>query len=321
MCIMSKPGISLQETLHMHNLRPELEELLWCPDFGLCYGRSQSSPEQGYLPAPGLNAGNEVLRGTSQQWLVTHRDLSRMTVGHRQLWRERKFVDQTLRQRQKCMIMETQAEQQRFWDLSQKRGEGCCPQSCRSACAAHRRAHVPHVATSQVSPRCLPAADVPPLIMDSRQIGFLYWAGGINSTQCCPAILWNTFQLYSISTNGIDSAGNTNLWTISEQLHVAAEHLRLAAVVYSRFRGMLRKAQQAAKEGNCNSMCFLIKKNPTSWGQASWVRICSGWFTNPVLANLRKMPSMENWKACMEIAHDLVSQPLFRFPLFHYCME
>lgn len=113
--------------------------------------------------------------------------------------------------------------------ISPKReGRVACPQSCRS------RAHVPHVAkvaTSQVSPPCLAAAAVPPLIMDSRQIGFLYWAGGINSTQCCPPILWNTFQLCSISTTGIDFAGNTNLWTITEQLHIAAEDLRLAAVV------------------------------------------------------------------------------------------
>lgn len=138
-------------------------------------------------------------------------------------------MDQTLRQCQKCMIMETQAEHQRFWDISQKRGEGCL--SSKLQVKSPRAPHGQSVATSQVSPRCLSAAAVPPLIMDSRQIGFLYWAGGINSTQCCPPTLWNTFQLCSISTTGIDFAGNTNLWTITERLHIAAEDLRLAAVV------------------------------------------------------------------------------------------
>lgn len=147
-----------------------------------------------------------MLGDTSQQWLLAHRDLSKVAVGQRQLRqirREMKFVDQTPRQCQKCTIMEAQAEQQRLWDTSPSRdistglGEMFCPaasagraarpQSCRSR-ESPRAPHGPSVATSQVSPHCLPAADVPPVIKDSGQIGFLCCAGAINSTQCCPPI-------------------------------------------------------------------------------------------------------------------------------------
>lgn len=58
-----------------------------------------------------------MLGDTSQQWLLAHRDLSKVAVGQRQLRqirREMKFVDQTPRQCQKCMTMEAQAEQQRL---------------------------------------------------------------------------------------------------------------------------------------------------------------------------------------------------------------
>lgn len=186
----------------MHDLNPS------CGLLTLASVRSQSSPKQGYLPAPGINAESEMLGDTSQQWFLTHRDLSKIIVGQRQLrqvWRDMKFVGQNPRHFQKLMIMETQAEQQRFWDTCPSRdistglGEmlcpaasarAACPQSCRSTSAGHGRTHVPQsVATSPVSPRCLPAADVPPVLMDSGQIGFLYCAGAINSTQCCPAIL------------------------------------------------------------------------------------------------------------------------------------
>lgn len=70
------------------------------------------------------------------------------------------------------------------------------------------------VATSQVSPRCLPAADVPPGVMDSRHTGFLFCAGAINSTQGSPPTLQTIFQLCSISTTSIDSAGSTDLGTV-----------------------------------------------------------------------------------------------------------
>lgn len=52
---------------------------------------------------------------------------------------------------------------------------------------------------------------------------------------------------------------------------MATEHLRLAAVFQSR-REMLRKAQQAAKEGNFNSMYFLIKKKTNNQLRTSILR-------------------------------------------------
>lgn len=53
---------------------------------------------------------------------------------------------------------------------------------------------------------------------------------------------------------------------------------------------MLRKAQRAAKEGNFNNMCFLVKKktNQLRTSILRWVQNCSGWFTSPVLANPSK---------------------------------
>lgn len=136
----------------MHNLNPSCQNCCGLLTLG---ARSQSSPKQGYFTAGGINAGAEMLGDTSQQWFLTHRDLSKISVGQRQLrqvWREMKFVDQTPRQCQKCMITETQAEQQRFWDTCPSRdistglGEMFCP-------AARARAACPQSFRSQESPR------------------------------------------------------------------------------------------------------------------------------------------------------------------------
>lgn len=132
--------------------------------------------------------------------------------------------------------------------------------------ASHRTAHVPHMGATRVWPpaKCPHIAFL--LLMSPQG----QWTAGTQDScsvlepSIAPrAVLPSSKPHYSSCVPSAQLASTllgAQTWGQSqEQLHIPTEHLRLAAGLQSTGE-MLRTAQQAAKEGHFNSMCFLIKK-------------------------------------------------------------
>lgn len=166
------------------------------------------------------------------------------------------------------------------------------------------------MATSQMSPYQLDGANVPATNMDLRQIGFLYWAAAIDSTQHCPPVspkcipvVFHQHNWHWLYWEHKPAGNNRNNYIVLGNVggcllcfrgegswleKLSRLQKQRTLVAYALWLGKKRKEKKIRKKKENKKRNTRAGKLGTTINILRRVSKYSGWFTNPLLVILNK---------------------------------